>query len=271
MRTDIQPEDSVVDIDSQLHAFWKLEHLSILDRQQRNVGDDTVIQNVRSMTKLEDGHVERLLLDLENRSALRDNKPVADQRLRTIAKKLLSDHAVMQEYGNTIRVYLYNGHAERVSDVETVSGPLYYIPHQAVFRRKRDTTKVSTAFDASSKASACVPLNETLHTWPNLNPDVLELLLLFRTYRTALTTDMEKALSQIVLDKSNRDSLRFLWYAMTTIAGEPLPSIPSMVDDPRTSRRKIHPFPPGRNHTAPLPNCSRAVKQKRRQPYTLHY
>lgn len=182
MQISVQPEDSAEHIDSRLQAFWELEHLGILDRQQPNVDDDMVLQDFRSTVKLEEGrYVVRLLWDLEKRSALRDSKQVADLRLKTITKKLLSNHAVMQEYDNTIREYL-TGHAERVLDVETVSGPLYYMPHHAVFRRERETTKVRIVFDASSKASGCVSLNETVHAEPNLNSDILDLLLQLRTY-----------------------------------------------------------------------------------------
>ncbi|XP_064470107.1 uncharacterized protein LOC135384853 [Ornithodoros turicata] len=119
-----------------------------------------------------------------------------------------------------------NGHAERVLETEnTGGGPIYYMPHHAVIRRDRETTKVRIVFDASSKSSGAISLNEALHAGPNLNPDVLDLLLQFRAYQIALTADVEKAFLQIVLDPQDRDSLRFLWYATAPKADEALPPI----------------------------------------------
>ncbi|XP_064475627.1 uncharacterized protein LOC135389519 [Ornithodoros turicata] len=99
------------------------------------------------------------------------------------------------------------------------------MPHHAVIRRDRETTKVRIVFDASSKSPGCISLNEALHAGPNLNPDVLQLLLQFRTYEVALTADVEKAFLQIQLDPSDRDCLRFLWYAEPPKTGEPLPPV----------------------------------------------
>ncbi|XP_064471798.1 uncharacterized protein LOC135386020 [Ornithodoros turicata] len=99
------------------------------------------------------------------------------------------------------------------------------MPHHAVIRRDRETTKVRIVFDASSKAHGSLSLNEALHAGPNLNPDVLQLLLRFRSYHVALTADIEKAFLQIVLDSADRDCLQFLWYATTPRAGEPLPPV----------------------------------------------
>ncbi|XP_064462067.1 uncharacterized protein LOC135372371 [Ornithodoros turicata] len=203
MQIGVQSGDTVIDIDSQLRAFWELEHMGIVHREESNPDDDTVLQRFRSSASFEDG----------------DNKALAVQRLQAITKKLLRDESLLQEYDQTIREYLNNGHAERVTDPEVNSGPVYYMPHHAVIRRDRETTKVRIVFYASSKASGCVSLNEALAL------NVLELLLRFRTYPVALIADVEKAFLQIVLDKHDRDCLRFFWYASTPHVKEPLPPL----------------------------------------------
>ncbi|XP_064470081.1 uncharacterized protein LOC135384827 [Ornithodoros turicata] len=226
MRIGVQTEEPDRQIDLQLQAFWELEHLGIIDQQQSNDTDGTVLQEFRATAKLCGGrYVVRLPRDPGKGSLLGDNKALAVQRLQRITKKLLSDQAVMDEYDSTIRQYLTNDHAERMADPAVVSGPLYYMPHHAVIRRDRETTKVRIVFDASSKAPGCLSRNETLHAGPNLNPDVLELLLQFRAFRIAVTADVEKAFLQILLEEADRDSLRFLWYSTTPKNGEPLPSV----------------------------------------------
>ncbi|XP_064464133.1 uncharacterized protein LOC135375333 [Ornithodoros turicata] len=100
------------------------------------------------------------------------------------------------------------------------------MPHHEVIRRNRETTKVRIVFDASSKASGCVSLNEAIHSGPSLNTDVLELLLCFCTYPVALIADVENAFLQIVLDKHDRDCLRFFSSTATSYVKRPLPPAP---------------------------------------------
>lgn len=54
-------------------------------------------------------------------------------------------------------------------------------------------------------------LNECLYTGPNLNPELLSVLLKFQENRIAFTADIEKAFLQISIDENDRDALRFLW------------------------------------------------------------
>lgn len=54
-------------------------------------------------------------------------------------------------------------------------------------------------------------LNECLYKGPNLNPELLSVLLKFRENRIAFTADIEKAFLQISIDENDRDALRFIW------------------------------------------------------------
>ncbi|XP_064459094.1 uncharacterized protein LOC135369435 [Ornithodoros turicata] len=225
MRVGVQSEDTT-SIDSQLQAFWELEHLGITDPYPSDLDTDSVLQDFRATTKLVHGrYVVRLPWKSERQPALGDNKALAVQRLEATTRKLRRDPALKEEYDSTIRQYLNLDHAQRVSAPESVSEPLYHMPHHAVIRRDRETTKVRIVFDASSKSPGCISRNEALHAGPNLNPDVLQLLLQFRTYEVALTADVEKAFLQIQLDPSDRDCLRFFWYAEPPKTGEPLPPV----------------------------------------------
>lgn len=47
-------------------------------------------------------------------------------------------------------------------------------------------------FDTSSKVAGCALPNEALHVRPELNPDILQLLLQFPACRASLMADIEK-------------------------------------------------------------------------------
>ena len=52
---------------------------------------------------------------------------------------------------------------------------------------------------------------ECLHKGPKFEQKILEILLRFRTYQVALTSDIEKAFLMVSVSECDRDVLRFLW------------------------------------------------------------
>ena len=90
------------------------------------------------------------------------------------------------------------------------SGTVHYLPHHAVIRRDKDTTKVKVVYDASAKCNG-PSLNDCLHVGPKFNQRINELLFRFRSYPVALVADIEKAFLIISVNPDDRDVLRFLW------------------------------------------------------------
>ena len=115
------------------------------------------------------------------------------------------------KYHTAMMDYVRNKHVEEVPVGAPSEGLLYYLPHSAVIKEDRMTMKVRIVFDASSHEKSAASLNDCLWTGPNLNPDVLELLLHFRIYPVAVLGDLEKAFLQVSLAPEDRDATRFLW------------------------------------------------------------
>ena len=88
---------------------------------------------------------------------------------------------------------------------------MHYLPHHAVVRRDKSTTKVRVAYDASARSTGC-SLNECLHKGPKFDQKILDILLRFRTHKIPLTADIEKAFLMVSVQESDRDVLRFLWF-----------------------------------------------------------
>ena len=57
-------------------------------------------------------------------------------------------------------------------------------------KEERLTTKLRVVFDASSHATGCLSLNDCLMKGPNLNPDLLSILLKFRQHKVAFMADI---------------------------------------------------------------------------------
>ncbi|GFT92019.1 reverse transcriptase domain-containing protein [Trichonephila clavipes] len=86
------------------------------------------------------------------------------------------------------------------------------MPHSAVVRKDKETTKVRMVFDASSKGRDCKSLNECLYAGPPLNPRIIDVILRFREYEHAFCSDIQGAFLTIGIAEEDRDYLRFFWF-----------------------------------------------------------
>ena len=90
-------------------------------------------------------------------------------------------------------------------------GPVFYMPHRPVIKESSVSTKVRPVFDASAKGFNGLSLNDSMEVGPCLLSNLTEILLRFRRWQIALTSDIEKAFLQIGVKKDDCDVHRFLW------------------------------------------------------------
>ena len=60
------------------------------------------------------------------------------------------------------------------------SGQVHYLPHRAVVKKDRLTTKIRIVFDASCKVNGVPSLNDCLYSGPNLLCKIYDILFRFR-------------------------------------------------------------------------------------------
>ncbi|MBA4719446.1 MAG: hypothetical protein HRO68_10280 [Nitrosopumilus sp.] len=118
--------------------------------------------------------------------------------------------AILHEYDSIIRKQIAQGIVQHVHPKSGEVGQVHYLPHHAVVRQSKETTKVRVVYDASAKVGG-PSLNDCLFTGPKFDQKILDLLLRFRTYPVALTADVEKAFLMVSVSENDRDVLRFLW------------------------------------------------------------
>lgn len=88
--------------------------------------------------------------------------------------------------------YLNDGHAEKVTEETNEKENVYYMQHRAVIRETSATTKLRVVFDVSLHTTGKLLLDDHLEKGPNLNNDLLKILVNFRFHRIALTADIQK-------------------------------------------------------------------------------
>lgn len=106
-----------------------------------------------------------------------------------------------------------------MSEVEDVNSEVevFYLPHQAVIRKDKLTTKLRVVFDGSAKSSNGNSLNDKLLCGPNLQNDLIDILLRFRIHQIVITSDIKMMYRQILIREEDRPLQRILWREKTDL------------------------------------------------------
>lgn len=130
-------------------------------------------------------------------------------RLLQLEKRLSKDEELGNQYRKFMREYLELGHMVRV--MPSPNEDKYYIPHQAVIKESSSTTKLRVVFDASSKTSKAVSLNEIMHTGPRLQQELFDIVLRWRKHRVVFSADIEKMYRQISIAEEDQRFQKIVW------------------------------------------------------------
>ena len=115
-------------------------------------------------------------------------------------------------YKDAVGQFLKDGHAREIDERDiNVGTKINYLPHHPVFHKDSLITKCRVVFDASSKNSNGVSLNDCLLTGPVLQPNLVSIIIRFRFHRVALMADIKKIVLQIKLARQDQDVHTFLW------------------------------------------------------------
>ncbi|GFX66972.1 DUF1758 domain-containing protein [Trichonephila clavipes] len=178
-------------ISTELRRFWEIESLGILDKSSVTLGngDEEILSEFDKSVNFVDGRYRvNLPWKPGMREALQNNKTVARKRFEGLVRRFKCDHELFCEYKDG-----------------------FYLPHHAVIRSDKTTSRIRIVFDGSAHEDGHSLLNQSLYTLPNLHPNILELLLCFRKSTVAFTADVKSAFLQIELDFRDRDFTRFFW------------------------------------------------------------
>ena len=193
------------DVTRELRRFWELESLGVFPN------DESVYERFTQSIKQKDKRYEVELPWKESHPVLPDNYQLSEKRLKHLLTRLRNDPKVFQEYDAVIKGQLKEGIVEVVDQLNLGEiGKVHYLPHHAVIRRDKSTTKMRIVYDASANDGG-PSLNECLYTGPVFVQHILDILIRFRCHKVALVGDIEKAFLMLQIQEPDRDVLRFLW------------------------------------------------------------
>ncbi|GFU29127.1 integrase catalytic domain-containing protein [Trichonephila clavipes] len=201
-------------ISTELRRFWEIESLGILDKGSVTLGngDEEILSEFDKSVNFVDGRYGvNLPWKPGMREVLQNNKTVARKRYEGLVRRFKCDHELFCEYKDVIDDYVREGIVERTSCDSLLDSQGFYLPHHAVIRSDKTTSRIRIVFDGSAHEDGQSSLNQSLYTGPNLHPNILELLLCFRKSPVAFTADVKSAFLHIELDFRDRDFTRFFW------------------------------------------------------------
>ena len=169
------------------------------------------IENFKKTLKFDgEGYVTKLPF-LENLENLPDNYILAKKRTENLISKFRKNPKQLPEHDNITNDCLRDGNVKELSLINKID-VVHSIPHRAVVKEERETTKTRIVFDASAKYQNGKSLNDMLDPGPCLLPNIFDILVRFRLEKIGIVADIKKASLQIAIDEDQRDFLGMIWY-----------------------------------------------------------
>nr|XP_026497962.1 uncharacterized protein LOC113402055 [Vanessa tameamea] len=138
------------------------------------------------------------------------SREIALRKFLYLEKRLLRNDKLYNDYRKVMEEYLALNHMSRV-DSEDLNNPnAVYLPHHAVVREDKETTKVRVVFNASSKGINNVSLNDDLLIGPKLQQDLRHILLRWRKHRICIVADLVKMYRQVRVHDEDTNFQRIL-------------------------------------------------------------
>ena len=134
LRVDTQQNDSI-SLDDRLRSFWDLESLGIHEPEK------TMYDEFANAITFQDGRYKVSLPWKDFHEPLPDNYQLSHNRLQGLLHRLKQTPSILCEYDTIIQDQLKEGIVEPVMDMNPTVSRLHYLPHHAVIRADKTTTK----------------------------------------------------------------------------------------------------------------------------------
>lgn len=200
---------SCIDIDIRLKTFWEIEDVSINQSHLTAEKIQCEEHYANTHSKSSDGrYVVRLPLHSSS-SLLGESRTSAMNRFLQIERSFTKKPTQKASYIEFMNEYISLGHMKVVESIS--NSKCYVIPHHAVFKESSSTTKTRVVFDASNKTSSGHSLNDMLLNGPKIQDDLSTILLRWRKYPVAVTSDVEKMYRQILVHPNDQHMQHIFW------------------------------------------------------------
>ena len=197
--------------DEALRAFWEIEDCKFAE-PALSIEERAVVRHFEA-THSRDA-LGRFIVHLPRKDdcpELGESRTMALKRFMNLERSLKAK-GQFEEFAQVMNEYFELDHAELVprESMSKPSNDSYYMPMHAV-RKSSTTTKIRIVFDASARTSTGTTLNEQFMIGPTVHSPLIDVLLRFRKFKIAMTTDVSRMYRAVLLPEEQRDLHRFFW------------------------------------------------------------
>ena len=208
------------DVSKTLKCFWELESIGILNEKSLPMKDDEIyaLKQFKEGLSFDGERYEVHIPWKKDHPVLKNNYNQAVRRLISVENRLKRHNTKAEDYKRAISQYVKEGFAEEITSDGNCkqSEKIRYLPHHAVYREDKSTTKTRIVFDASASEGDEASLNDCILQGPALQPNLVSVLIRFRMHHVALVADVKKMFLQIKIADEDKDSHRYIWRDMQT-------------------------------------------------------
>ncbi|KAJ0169306.1 hypothetical protein K1T71_015190 [Dendrolimus kikuchii] len=196
-----------------IQKFWEIEDIS--EDSNLSSEDQECVDFYSSTTeRRQDGrYVVRLPIKQDIQTKLGSSKEMAIAQFYNLERKFSKQPILAEQYKSFISEYTALGHM--VLGYNNKHALSCYLPHHAVLKAESETTKLRVVFNASARTSSGYSLNDLMFKGPNLQQDLQGLLLKWRQYQYAYTSDIEKMYRQIYICEKDQKYQQIIWREST--------------------------------------------------------
>lgn len=173
--------------DDILRRFWEIED-NPLSEILLSPKDTAVVQDFEANhSRTSSGRFIVSLPKKGNVKPIGESRSQAVHRFLSLKRTLRAKNEFIQ-FSEVMKEYFDLGHAEPVppEDLNAPTSNVFYLPMHAVHKQSSTTTKIRAVFDALMKSASGMSLNDIFMVGPTIHPQLVNVLIRFRTHRIAL-------------------------------------------------------------------------------------
>jgi hypothetical protein len=197
-----------ITLQEQVARFWEIEQVTTTGPPRTRVEAWCEEHFLKTYAREPNGKFVVRLPFKQNVSKLRGSKDIATKRFLQLERNLMRQPTLRSDYVKFMAEYLKLGHMSPVTNIDAFR---CYLPHHCVVKESSTTTKVRVVFDGSCKTNSGISLNETLLVGPTIQPDLVTILLRFRSHQYVFSADIAKMYRQVWVHPDDRRYQTILW------------------------------------------------------------
>ncbi|XP_049886962.1 uncharacterized protein LOC126381521 [Pectinophora gossypiella] len=208
-----------VEVEDMLKSLWEID----VDTERKLTKEEESCEKLYKETykRNEEGrYVVKLPFNTTNPQSPDGNTMnAALKRLENLERRFERQPDLRKSYTEVIEEYISLKHMEEVPEDE-IEKRSVYLPHHAVVRTDKETTKTRVVFDASCKGTNGISLNDELMIGPVLQEDLRSIIMRWRMHKICFASDIEKMYRMVLINQEDADFQRVLWRQNTSISDE---------------------------------------------------